>query len=145
MVDDCTVVFLVFYTPGRQALNGFHGVGHRLEFSIQRRLQGPCGRGRRGGGLTAASAAAGRHLPRFAQAPLVLWRRRRRRRRERQNNQCECVKAAGGEGGQGVGTLHALGSSGGRRASCWARWRLPHAARRGRGRGGLSVWLGGGV
>lgn len=62
-----------------------------------------------------------------------------------QNNQCECVKAAGGEGGQGVGTLHALGSSGGRRASCWARWRLPHAARRGRGRGGLSVWLGGGV
>lgn len=49
------------------------------------------------------------------------------------NNHCECVKAAGGEEGQGVGMLHALGSSGGRQASCWARWRLPHAARRGCG------------
>lgn len=48
-----------------------------------------------------------------------------------QNNHCECVKAAGGEGGQGVGMVHALGSSGGRKGSCWARWRLPHAARRG--------------
>lgn len=130
MVDDCTVVFLVFYTPGRQALNGFHGVGHRLEFSIQRGLQGPCGRGRRGGGLTAASAAAGRHLP-------GLHKRRWSSGGggggggSGQNNHCECVKAAGGEGGQGVGMVHALGSSGGRKGSCWARWRLPHAARRG--------------
>ena len=63
MVDDSSVVFLVLYTPRRQALNRFHGVSYRLEFSIQRGLQSPCRRGRRGGGLTAASAAAGRHLP----------------------------------------------------------------------------------
>lgn len=30
------------------------------------------------------------------------------------NNHCECVKAVVGEGGQGLGMVHALGSSGGR-------------------------------
>ena len=44
MVDDSSVVFLVLYTPRRQALNRFHGVSYRLEFSIQRGLQSPCRR-----------------------------------------------------------------------------------------------------
>lgn len=84
MVDDSSVVFLVLYTPGRQALNRFHGVSYRLEFSIQRGLQSPCRRGRRGGGLTAASAAAGRHLPGL-------------------HKRC-CSSGGGGGGGSGSGS-----------------------------------------
>lgn len=50
-----------------------------------------------------------------------------------QNNHCECVEAAGGEGGRGVGTGRAPGSpaAAGGRAGGWARRRLPHAPRRG--------------
>ena len=118
MVDDSSVVFLVLYTPRRQALNRFHGVSYRLEFSIQRGLQSPCRRGRRGGGLTAASAAAGRHLPGLHKRCCSSGGRGGDGDGDGggsgQNNHCECVKAAGGEGGQGVGTVHALGSSGGR-------------------------------
>lgn len=139
MVDDRAVVLLVLYTPGRQALDGFHGVGHRLEFSIQRGLQGPGGRGRRGGGLTAASAAAGRHLPGLHKRPLVLWRRRRRRERAKQSVRVR--ESRGREGGQGVGMLHALGSPGGRTSS-GARGRPPRAPRRGCGGPGLSVGFG---
>lgn len=50
-----------------------------------------------------------------------------------QNNHCECVEAAGGEGGRGVGTGRAPGSpaAAGGRAGGWARRRLPDAPRRG--------------
>lgn len=111
MVDDSSVVFLVLYTPGRQALNRFHGVGYRLEFSIQRGLQSPCRRGRRGGGLTAASAAAGRHLPGLHKRCCSSGGGGGGG--SEQNNHCECVRAVGGEGGQGEGTVHARGPSGG--------------------------------
>lgn len=127
MVDDRAVVLLVLYTPGRQALNGFHGVGHRLEFSIQRGLQGPGGRGRRGGGLTAASAAAGRHLP-------GLHKRRWScgggdGGGSGQNNQCECVRAVGGREARGWG--------------CCTRWALREAGRLARHAGGPHARRGG--
>lgn len=112
MVDDSGVVFLVLYAPRRQALNRFHGVGYRLELSIQRGLQSPCRRGRRGGGLTAASAAAGRHLPGLHKRCCSSGGGGGGGGSE-QNNHCECVEAGGGEGGQGEGMVHALGSSGG--------------------------------
>lgn len=103
MVDDGSVVFLVLYTPRRQALNRFHGVSYRLEFSIQRGLQSPCRRRRRGGGLSAASAAASRHLPGLHKRCCSSGGRGGGGGGSGQNNHCECVKAVGGEGGQGVG------------------------------------------
>lgn len=134
------MVFLVLYTPRRQALNRFHGVSYRLEpFRSNEDSKSPCRRGADEEGGAHASAAV-YHLPSFAQRCCSSGgpRRRRRRRRKRAKQSLRVRESRRWEGGRGVDGARARlfwVRTGG---WCWARWRLLHAAKRAAGFEGLS-------